>query len=286
MKSIQDTELIITKDKKIYHLNLDKTQIADDIILVGDQNRVSQISKHFDEITDKIQHREFVTHTGIYKEKKITALSTGIGCDNIDIVVNELDALVNIDFESRTINSEKKKLNLIRLGTSGALQSDIAIDSFLMSEYAIGFDGLAHFHENDTCIDKNMTNSFLQHSDWPQKLSEPYIVKASETLLKKFNGFTSGITATASGFYAPQGREVRLKSSIDNMHETLTSFNYDGNRITNFEMESSALYYLGQTLGHNTLTICAIIGNRINKTQSSDYKNTVEKLIVEVLDRL
>jgi len=286
MKAIQDTELIITKDKKIYHLNLDKTQIADDIILVGDQDRVSQISKHFDKITDKIQHREFVTHTGIYKEKKITALSTGIGCDNIDIVVNELDALVNIDFESRTINSEKKKLNLIRLGTSGALQSDIAVDSFLMSEYAIGFDGLAHFHENDTCIDKNMTNAFLQHSDWLQKLSEPYIVKASETLLKKFKGFREGITATASGFYAPQGREVRLKSSITNMHETLISFNYDGNRITNFEMESSALYYLGQTLGHNTLTICAIIGNRINKTQSSDYKNTVEKLIVEVLNRI
>ena len=286
MKAIQDTELIITKNKKIYHLNLDRTQIADDIILVGDQNRVSQISKHFDEITDKIQHREFVTHTGIYKEKKITALSTGIGCDNIDIVVNELDALVNIDFESRTINSEKKKLNLIRLGTSGALQSDIAVDSFLKSKYALGFDGLAHFHADNKCIDKNMTNAFLQHSDWLQKLSDPYIVKASETLLKKFKGFREGITATASGFYAPQGREVRLKSSITNMHETLTSFNYDGNRITNFEMESSALYYLGQTLGHNTITICAIIGNRINKTQSADYKNTVEKLIVEVLDRL
>ena len=286
MKAIQDTELIITKDKKIYHLNLDKTQIADDIILVGDQDRVSQISKYFDKITDKIQHREFVTHTGIYKNKKITAVSTGIGCDNIDIVVNELDALANIDFESRTINSEKKKLNLIRLGTSGALQSDIAVDSFLMSEYAIGFDGLAHFHENDTCIDENMTNSFLQHSDWPQKLSEPYIVKASETLLKKFNGYPSGITATASGFYAPQGREVRLKSSIDNMHDTLTSFNYDGNKITNFEMESSALYFLGQSLGHNTLTICAIIGNRIHKTQSSDYKNTLENLILEVLNRI
>ena len=286
MKAIQDTELIITKEKKIYHLNLDKNQIADDIVLVGDQNRVNQISKHFQEITDKIQHREFVTHTGIYKGKRITALSTGIGCDNIDIVVNELDALVNIDFESRTINSEKKSLNLIRLGTSGALQADIAVDSFLMSEYALGFDGLAHFHEDDTCINKNMTNAFLQYSDWPQKLSQPYIVKASKNLLKIFNGFAQGITATASGFYAPQGREVRLQSSIDNMHETLTSFNYDGNKIINFEMESSALYYLGQTLGHNTLTICAIIGNRINKTQSSNYKSTVDKLIIEVLERI
>jgi len=286
MKAIQDTELIITENKKIYHLNLDKKQIAEDIILVGDQDRVSQISKHFDEITDKIQHREFVTHTGIYKGKKITALSTGIGCDNIDIVVNELDALVNIDLESRTINPEKKNLNLIRLGTSGALQADIAVDSFLMSEYALGFDGLAHFHKDDRCIDKELTKSFNLHVNWPQKLSEPYIVKASENLLKKFNGFTEGITATASGFYAPQGREVRLKSSIDNMHETLTSFNYDGNKITNFEMESSALYFLGQSLGHNTLTICAIIGNRINKTQSADYKNTVEKLIVEILNRI
>mgnify|MGYP001571191820 FL=1 len=286
MKAIQDTELIITKDKKIYHLNLDKKQIADDIILVGDQDRVSQISKYFDEITDKIQHREFLTHTGIYKGKRITALSTGIGCDNIDIVVNELDALVNIDFENRIINSEKKKLNLIRLGTSGALQSDIPVDSFLMSKYALGFDGLAHFHEDDRCIDKKLTESFNLHANWPKNLAKPYIVKASETSLKKFNGFTEGITATASGFYAPQGREVRLKSSIDNMHETLTSFNYDGNKITNFEMESSALYYLGQTLGHNTLTICAIIGNRINKTQSSDYKSTIDKLIIEVLERI
>jgi len=286
MKAIQDTELIITKDKKIYHLNLDKKQIADDIVLVGDQDRVAQISKHFEEITDKIQHREFVTHTGIYKGKRITALSTGIGCDNIDIVVNELDALVNIDFKNRTINSEKKKLNLIRLGTSGALQLDIPVDSFLMSKYALGFDGLAHFHEDDRCIDKELTESFNLHANWPKNLAKPYIVKASDNLLKKFNGFTTGITATASGFYAPQGREVRLKSSINNIHETLTSFNYDGNKVANFEMESSALYYLGQTLGHNTLTICAIIGNRIHKTQSSDYKSTIDKLIIKVLERI
>ena len=286
MKSIQDTELIITKDIKIYHLNIDKNQIADNIILVGDQDRVSQISKHFDSIEHKIQHREFVTHTGTYKGKRISAISTGIGCDNIDIVVNELDAVVNIDFETRTINSKKKSLNLIRLGTSGSLQPSVMVDSFLMSEYAIGFDGLAHFHENTDCLEKEMINSFLQHSDWPQKLSTPYIVKASENLLQKFDGFTRGITATASGFYAPQGRELRIKSSIPNMHKSLNSFNYHGHKITNFEMESSALYYLGKSLGHNTLTICAIIGNRINKTQSADYKNTVEKLITEVLDRI
>ena len=286
MTTIKDTELIITKDKKIYHLNIDKNQIAKNIILVGDQDRVSQISKYFDEITEKVQHREFVTHTGFYKGKKITALSTGIGCDNIDIVVNELDALVNIDFENRTINSEKTQLNLIRLGTSGSLQENIKIDSFLMSKYALGFDGLAHFHDNKKCIDKNITKSFITHSNWPSQLSEPYIIKASESLLKRFNGITEGITATASGFYAPQGREIRLKLAIPNMHHTLNTFEFNGKKIANFEMESSALYYLGQSLGHNTLTICAIIGNRINQTQSSDYKKIVEKLIVKVLDKI
>ena len=286
MTTIKDTELIITKDNKIYHLNIDKNQIAKNIILVGDQDRVFQISKYFDEISEKVQHREFVTHTGVYKGKKITALSTGIGCDNIDIVVNELDALVNIDFENRTINSEKTQLNLIRLGTSGSLQENIKIDSFLMSKYALGFDGLAHFHENKKCIDKNITKSFITHSNWPSQLSEPYIIKASESLLKRFNGITEGITATASGFYAPQGREIRLKLAIPNMHHTLNTFEFNGNKITNFEMESSALYYLGQSLGHNTLSICAIIGNRINQTQSSDYKKIVEKLIVKVLDKI
>ena len=286
MKAIKDTELIITKDKKIYHLNINKSEIENDIILVGDQDRVSQISNHFDEITHKVQHREFVTHTGTYKDKRISAISTGIGCDNIDIVINELDALVNIDFETRTINPEKKKLNLIRLGTSGSLQANILVDSFLISEYAIGFDGLAHFHENTDCIEKEMSEAFIKHSDWPQKLPDPYIIKASENLLQKFKGYNKGITATAPGFYAPQGREIRLKSAIPNMHESLNTFNYNHTRITNFEMESSALYYLGQSLGHNTITICAIIGNRVSKTQSENYKETVEELIIEVLDKI
>ena len=283
MKALQDTELIITKDKKIYHLNLDKNQIAEDIILVGDQDRVTQISKHFDSIEHKIQHREFVTHTGTYKGKRISVISTGIGCDNIDIVINELDALINIDFDTKTINTEKKKLNLIRLGTSGALQEDIPVDTFVLSEYAIGFDGLAHFYQETECIESEMTESFIQHSSWPQRLSEPYIIPASENLLNKFEGFKLGITATASGFYAPQGRVLRLNSSITDMHTILNTFIFKGNRITNFEMESSALYYLGKSLGHNTLTICAVIGNRVNQTQSKNYKETVEKLIREVL---
>ena len=286
MKALQDTELIITKDKKIYHLNLDKNQIAEDIILVGDQDRVRQISKHFDSIEHKIQHREFVTHTGMYKGKRISAISTGIGCDNIDIVINELDALVNINFDTKTINTKKKKLNLIRLGTSGALQEDIPVDTFVLSEYAIGFDGLAHFYQETECIESEMTEAFIQHSSWPQRLSEPYIIPASENLLHKFKGFKGGITATASGFYAPQGRELRLSSSVQNMHQKLNTFRFNGHKICNFEMESSALYFLGQSLGHNTLTICAIIGNRIQQTQSKNYKETVEKLIQEVLKKI
>ena len=283
MKTIQDTELILSKDKKIYHLNLNKKQIADDIILVGDQDRVSQISKYFDSIEYMVQHREFITHTGSYRNKRISVISTGIGCDNIDIVINELDALVNIDFKTKTLKNKTKKLNIYRIGTSGSLQKDIPVDSFILSEYAIGFDGLAHFYNDTEHIDYEMTNAFINHSNWPQKLSTPYIVKASKNLLKKFNDLNKGITATASGFYAPQGRVLRLNSSISDMHTILNTFNFRGNRITNFEMESSALYYLGKSLGHNTLTICAVIGNRVNQTQSKNYKETVEKLIYKIL---
>ena len=286
MKPLKDTELIITKEKKIYHLNLEKKQIADDIILVGDQDRVSQISKYFNSIEYKVQHREFVTHTGTYKGKKISVISSGIGCDNIDIVVNELDALVNIDFDTKIINSNKKKLNLFRLGTSGSLQEDILVDTYLVSEYAIGFDGLAHFYLETEHIEYQMTEAFIKYSQWPKKLAKPYIIKASEALLHKFEGFKTGITATASGFYAPQGRELRIKSSLPNMHEKLNTFRFNRHKICNFEMESSALYYLGQSLGHNTLTICAIIGNRIQQTQSKNYKETVEKLILEALERI
>ena len=286
MKRKQDTELILSKDKKIYHLNLDKSQIAKDIILVGDQDRVGQISKYFDSIEFVVQHREFITHTGTYNNKRISVISSGIGCDNIDIVINELDALVNINFETKTLNNKTEKLNIYRIGTSGSLQKDIPVDSYILSEYAIGFDGLAHFYENTEHIDYEMTNAFLNHSNWPEKLSTPYIVKASENLLKKFNDLNKGITATASGFYAPQGRVLRLNSSISDMHTILNTFNYRGNIITNFEMESSALYYLGKSLGHNTLTICAVIGNRVNQTQSKNYKETVEKLICKVLNSI
>jgi len=286
MHIIAETELILTPENKIYHLNLSKDEIADDIILVGDPDRVSVVSNKFDHIEHKIQNREFVTHTGILNGKRISAIATGIGPDNIDIVVNELDALVNIDFKTRTISKNKKTLNLIRLGTSGALQQDIEVDSFLVSSFGLGFDNIAHFYESEEIIEKEMSSKYKLHASWPENLSNPYIVKASDNLLSLFPDIKKGITATAPGFYGPQGRTLRLNPSITNLHEKMESFNYTENRITNFEMETSALYYLGQSLGHNTLTICAIIANRLTKEYSKDYKKSVEKMVDLVLKRI
>lgn len=286
MNMISDTELILTDDKKIYHLNLSKDQIADDIILVGDPDRVTLISHKFDAIEHKVSNREFVTHTGQLNGKRISAISTGIGTDNIDIVINELDALVNIDFKTKTINKEKKSLNLIRLGTSGALQSNINIDTFLASSFGLGFDNLAHFYNNKKVLEKEMGTEYLKHSNWAQNLSEPYFVKASSSLLNIFSDLKQGITATAPGFYGPQGRNLRLAPSISDLHEKMGNFSFENHQITNFEMETSALYYLGRTLGHNTLTICAIIGNRINQDYSKDYKKTVEEMVDLVLKRI
>ena len=198
MNIIAETELILTPNKKIYHLNLSKDEIADDIILVGDPSRVSLISSKFDEIECKINNREFVTHTGIINGKRISAISTGIGTDNIDIVVNELDALVNIDFDTRIVNKNKKSLNLIRLGTSGAIQENIEIDTFLSSSFGLGFDNLAHFYSQSSVVIKDMSRSFLEHANWPKELSNPYIVEASKELFDLFSDFKSGITATAA----------------------------------------------------------------------------------------
>ena len=286
MHIIAETELILTPENKIYHLNLSKEEIANDIILVGDPDRVSVISNKFESIEHKIQNREFVTHTGILNGKRISVIATGIGPDNIDIVVNELDALVNIDFKTRTINKKKKTLNLIRLGTSGGLQKDIEVDSFLVSSFGLGLDNIAHFYESEEIIEQDMSSKYKQHANWPENLSNPYIVKASDNLLSLFPDVKKGITATAPGFYGPQGRTLRLNPYITNLHEKMESFNYKENRITNFEMETSALYYLGKSLGHNTLTICAIIANRLTKEYSKDYKKTVEKMIDLVLKRI
>ena len=286
MHIIAETELILTPENKIYHLNLSKDEIANDIILVGDPDRVSVISNKFESIEHKIQNREFVTHTGILNGKRISVIATGIGPDNIDIVVNELDALVNIDFKTRIINKKKKSLNLIRLGTSGALQKDVEVDSFLASSFGLGLDNIAHFYESEEIIEQKMSSKYKQHANWPENLSNPYIVKASDNLLSLFPDVKKGITATAPGFYGPQARTLRLNPYITNLHEKMESFNYKENRITNFEMETSALYFLGKSLGHNTLTICAIIANRLTKKYSKDYKKTVEKMIDLVLKRI
>ena len=286
MHKIAETELILTSENKIYHLNLTKDEIADTIILVGDPDRVKIISNKFDSIEHKIKNREFITHTGTLNGKRISVIATGIGPDNIDIVVNELDALVNIDFKTRTINKKKKTLDLIRLGTSGALQKDIEVDSLIVAIFGLGFDNIAHFYESEKIIEHEMSNKFKEYANWPRNLSKPYIVKASDNLVSLFPDIKKGITATAPGFYGPQGRTLRLNPYITNLHEKMENFNYNNNKITNFEMETSALYYLGQSLGHNTLTICAIIANRLTKEYSNNYKKTVEEMINLTLKRI
>ena len=288
MKKIADSELILNPDGSIYHIMLKPEHLADTVIVVGDQQRVQAISKYFDKIEYKIQHREFVTHTGYYNNKRITVLSTGIGTDNIDIVINELDAVVNIDLETRTIKPDLRSLDIIRLGTSGALQPDIPVDSFVISSHGLGLDGLMNFYNPKTLIFENeLTNEFIKQTQWGSDLQKPYIVKGSQKLMDKLGeGLIKGITATASGFYGPQGRVLRIDLAYPELNEKIEAFKFKDYRITNFEMETSALYGLGASLGHNTITICDIIANRLSKQYSMDYKASVEKLIQLVLERL
>ncbi len=288
MRKIAETELILNPDGSIYHLMLHPEQVANNIILVGDQGRVETISKHFTNIECRIQNREFLTHTGSYNGKRITVLSTGIGTDNIDIVVNELDALVNIDLGNREIKENKTSLHLVRLGTSGALQADIPVDNYVMSEYGLGLDGLLNFYQTEKNIfSDEITEAFMEHTGWGKRLARPYTVRASEILMKKLGeGLFKGITATASGFYGPQGRQLRIVPLDPMLNEKMETFNCKGNRITNFEMETSALYGLSAVLGHQAVTICTIIANRVSKQFSKDYHPAVEKMIQMVLDRI
>jgi len=288
MNKLEASELIVNPDNSIYHLHLLPEQIADDIIVVGDPQRVEIISNYFDSIEHRVVNREFVTHTGYFNGKRITALATGIGTDNIDIVMNELDALANINLKERTINKDKKSLNIVRLGTSGALQKDIPVDSFVFSKYGLGLDGLLNFYSDaHKVVDEELTQAFVDQSHWNKNLARPYVVKTSLSLEKKISdGMIKGITATAPGFYAPQGRTLRLGLSPSNINDTLRDFRFKDERITNFEMETSALYGLGGMLGHQTATVCAIIANRYSKTFSKNYKQTVVKLIELTLERL
>ena len=285
---IESSELIINKDGSIFHLHLKPEHISDTIILVGDQDRVSVISNFFNIIEHKIQNREFVTHTGIYKGKRITATSTGIGTDNIDIVVNELDAISNIDLKTRTLKEEKKILNLIRIGTSGALQSDIAIDTFLVSEMSIGFDGLLNFYaKRDKISQLDFEEAFKKHTAWNKHLPSPYVVESSADLVNTIGkDLRKGVTISAPGFYGPQGRILRIPLADPELNKKIESFEYKGKKITNFEMESSAIFGLAKHLGHNALTICNIIANRVTKEYSADYKKSIEKLVKLTLDRI
>lgn len=280
MQRIAESELIINDRGAVYHMDLRPEELASNIITVGDPDRVEKVSRLFDKVEVKRQHREFVSHTGYLGDKRVTVLSTGIGPDNIDIVFNELDALVNIDFETRTINPDLKTLNIIRIGTSGSLQADIPVDSFLASTHGLGLDNLMNFYkreENDE--EKELIQAFVTQTQLHAQFN-PYITGASMNLLKHFTeGYHQGITVTCPGFYGPQGRVLRLPVSSPHLIDRLTDFNYGPHRISNFEMETSAIYGLGKALGHNCLGLNAIIANRVNKTFSKDAGTLVEKLI-------
>jgi uridine phosphorylase len=288
MRRIEESELIINNDGSIFHLKLKPEQIANDIILVGDPGRVALVSENFERIDHIVTNREFITHTGYYKNKRISVIASGIGTDNIDIVLNELDALVNIDLKTRTIKYKHTGLNIVRIGTSGGLQEDLEVDSFLLSHTAIGFDGLLNFYKmRDSVCEMDMEKEFISHLKWNPRLANPYFVKASDKLIKILDqDFNSGITISAPGFYGPQGRVLRLPIQDAEINEKIRSFRYDNHRITNYEMESSAIYGLSKLLGHQAATVCVIIANRYRKQYSKDYKPAVKKLIKVVLDKL
>ena len=285
---IPETELILNGNGSVYHLQLLPEHIAENIIIVGDQGRVETVSNYFDTVDFKVQNREFVTHTGTFNGKRVMVVSSGIGTDNIDILINELDAAVNIDLTTRIIKKEHKKLNIVRIGTSGALQKDILVDSFVVSSHGLGFDELLNYYLNMPFVNEDeISEGFIEQTNWNKNLPYPYAVKGSEMLINKI-GFDliKGITATAPGFYGPQGRKLRLTPWVEDFNQQLTDFKFKENRITNFEMETSALYGLGKLLGHETCTVCAIIANRVAKQYSKNYHVAVEKLIQLVLERL
>lgn len=286
MQLIAESELIINSRGAIYHLDLKPDELAQNIITVGDPDRVGEVSKHFDKVELKRQHREFVTHTGFIGNKRISVVSTGIGTDNIDIVLTELDALVNIDFNTRTVNNELKQLNIIRIGTSGSLQADIPVDSFVASTHGLGIDNLMNFYlyENNE-EEKQLIQAFITQTQLNNRFSSPYIAGASMSLIKHFvQGYHQGITVTCPGFYGPQGRVLRLGISNPHLIDRLTQFEFGPHRITNFEMETSAIYGLGKALNHHCLSLNAIVANRIHKNFSADGMALVEKLIVKSLE--
>ena len=285
---IKSSELILNPDGSVYHLNLKPEHIAHDIIFVGDQNRVEKITRNFEKIEFSTQKREFKTQTGIFKGKRITVMSTGIGPDNIDIVMNELDALVNIDLETKLPKENLTTLNIIRIGTSGSLQADIPCDSFVLNTYGLGVDNMLRSYKVDEITNKELEESFIKHTNWDAKKGRPYAVECSKKLEKIIESeqMFKGITATAGGFYGPQGRVLRLQIQDEELNSKMDNFEFEGNRITNLEMETAAIYGLGALLGHECLSLNAIIANRANGTFSSDPYKAVDALIDYVLDKL
>jgi len=285
---IKKSELILNPDGSVYHLNLRPEHIANDIIFVGDQDRVDKITKHFDTIEFTTQKREFKTTTGTYKNKRFSVMSTGIGPDNIDIVMNELDALVNIDLITRIPKEKLTSLNITRIGTSGSLQEDIPVDSFLISSHGLDLNGMLHSYQIDKISNPEIENAFVKHTNWSNKKAHPLIISNSKLLEKKLVSKKTyqGITATAGGFYGPQGRILRLALQDDELNHKIDSFNFNNNRITNLEMETSAIYGLSKLLGHNACSINAIIANRANGTFSEKPGNVVANLIEYTLEKL
>ncbi len=285
---LQASEFILNEDGSIYHLNLRPEHLADTVITVGDPDRVDMLTKHFDEVEFSIKKREFHTQTGTYRGKRITVISTGIGTDNIDIVFNELDALVNIDFEKKEVKKQLKSLDIIRIGTTGSIQADIPIDSFLLSEKAIGFDGLLHFYQSEKFLNSAFSEAFIKHMDWFNKKANPYVVENSKSLQQKLDSedIFKGITATNIGFYGPQGRSLRLGLQDDKMNAKLANFKYLDQKITNLEMETSGIYGMSKLLGHNAVSMNVILANRATGEFSAAPQKTMEKLIGYCLDKL
>ena len=289
MKHFEPSELIINNDGSAFHLHIKPEHLAQKVILVGDPGRVSMVASHFTNIECDIQSREFHTITGTYEGKRITVLSTGIGCDNIDIVVNELDALTNIDFETRTEKPELYSLEIVRIGTCGGLQPNTPVGSFIISAKSIGFDGLLNFYSgrNDVC-DLEFEKAFKQHMNWNPQLCAPYVIDANAELTNRIAGtdMVRGVTIACGGFYGPQGRELRIPLADPTQNQKVENFEYEGWKITNFEMESSALAGLSKLLGHRATTCCMVVANRLIKEAYTNYKNTIDNLIKIVLDRI
>ena len=288
MNKIAASELILNPDGSVYHLNLKPKNVATNIIFVGDQNRVPKITAHFDSIEFETQKREFRTITGMYKGTRMSVISTGIGPDNIDIVMNELDALFNIDLEARIVKKSHIALNIVRIGTSGSLQSDIPVDSFVLAKYGLGFDGMLHSYDCEHILEADFEDAFIKHTNWSPRKARPYVVKNSEELQIKLTSdkVFIGVTATAVGFYGPQGRVLRLALEDPKLNSKIDSFDFKGVKITNLEMETSAIYGLSKLLGHNACSMNAIIANRANGTFSEDPYKPVDELIAYTLNKL